>query len=222
MTSRSLEKGKKALAEIQSQSPPPKGTLSLLQLDVTDDATISAAVSAVEKEFGHLDVLINNAGIVSSASTLKAQLQETLATNTIGPAVVTEAFTPLLRKSTSPKGARLIYVTSGLGSITMRLDPKNSSYALDGAAYRISKAALNMLAACHHSVLGQGERGIKVWTFCPGYVITNLTGEQDRERRQKSGALPADTSAKSLLAVVEGERDADVGCFIHGAGKYPW
>ncbi|RFU26405.1 hypothetical protein B7463_g9931, partial [Scytalidium lignicola] len=222
MTARSLEKGKQALSELQSESPPPKGSLSLLQLDVTDEATISAAASEVEKSFGHLDVLINNAGIVSKSSTLKSQLEDTLNTNTIGPALVSEAFIPLLKKSTSPKGPRLIYVTSGLGSITMRSDPHDTYSMVDAMPYRISKSGLNMLAACHHALYGKGEQGIKIWTFCPGYVITNLTGAEEREKRKKAGALGADTSAKSLLAVVEGERDADVGAFIHGAGKYPW
>ncbi|KAH8816541.1 hypothetical protein F5884DRAFT_842136 [Xylogone sp. PMI_703] len=226
MTARSLEKGKQALSRIQSQTPPPKGTLSLLQLDVTDQGSISAAASAVEKEFGHLDVLINNAAIAVRDSTLKDRLEKTLATNTIGPALVSEAFIPLLQKSTSPRGPRLIYVTSGWGSITRLLEPTKGSGPttnLDATPYRVSKAGLNMLAACHHVLYG-GENGIKVWTFCPGYVVTSLGGggETGYEAKRKDGALEPSTSAESLLAIIEGKRDADVGAFIHRDGRYPW
>jgi NAD(P)-dependent dehydrogenase (short-subunit alcohol dehydrogenase family) len=132
---------------------------------------------------------------------------------------VTEKFLPLLEKS---KGARLVYVSSGLGSINMRLDPKDPYKMLQALAYRMSKAAINMLVAC--DVMNYGPKGMKVWAFDPGYVVTNLsgTGEKGKRERVKNGAGDPKVSAKALAAVLAGKRDEDVGKFIHENGVYPW
>jgi NAD(P)-dependent dehydrogenase (short-subunit alcohol dehydrogenase family) len=172
----------------------------------------------VEKEFGRLDVLINNAGLVPKEETLISRLRETFEANTFGPAVVTETFTPLLRKS---ENARLIFVTSSLGSISEKLDPANWSSPLPVLEYRMSKTALNMLAAYHH-VHFEGK--VKVWTYCPGYVVTDLsrTGQQGIEERKNRGAGDPRDSAAGILALVEGKRDSEVGSFVNKDGKIEW
>jgi NAD(P)-dependent dehydrogenase (short-subunit alcohol dehydrogenase family) len=71
----------------------------LIQLDVTDQESITAAAEFVEKQHGRLDILINNAGIIPKTTSLINNLREVFETNTFGPAVVTEDFTPLLEKS---------------------------------------------------------------------------------------------------------------------------
>ena len=215
MGSRSVEKGEKALTELQKCDL--KGSLSLVQLDVTDKDSIEIAVKTIEESFGRIDTLINNAGISISGPSLIEQLRQTFETNTFGPAVVTEAFIPLLKKSTQ---GRLIYVSSGLGSIELRTDKSHKYYRLPAMAYRMSKAALNMLTVCHEMEFG--EAGIKVFSFNPGYVVTNLTGEHDRENRIKQGAGSAEVSAQTLLSIVDGRRDADVGKFVYKDGVHPW
>lgn len=186
---------------------------------MTDQKSIEAAVASIRNEFGHLDVLINNAGIISHQKATIDQLRETFETNAFGPAIVTEKFLPLLEKS---NGARLIYVSSGLGSINMRLDPKDPYKMIPGLAYRMSKAALNMLVAC--DFVNYGPKGMKVWAFDPGYVVTNLsgTGEKGRQERVKNGAGDPKVSAKALADVVAGKRDDDVGKFVYEKGVYPW
>jgi len=215
MASRSLDKGQKALSSIQSSSS--DSTVSLVQLDVTSDASINAAVKEVESRQGHLDILINNAGICPMDFS-RSILRDCLETNAVSPAMVTQAFAPLLLKSRAP---RVIYVSSALGSITKRCDSKEMAYNEAYKAYRISKAALNMLAACD---AWEYKGKMKVFAYCPGYVITDLAGQ--REDKEKGGiAKSPDGSARGLLAIAEGKRDEENGLFLHDekAGEvYPW
>ncbi|KAJ9606356.1 hypothetical protein H2200_009317 [Cladophialophora chaetospira] len=215
MGSRSLEKGQKALESIKSSNS--SSAISLVQLDITSDDSIASAVEEVKAKHGHLDVLINNAG-VCPVDFSRSVLRDCLDTNAISPALVTQAFAPLLLKSSN---ARIIYVSSALGSIQKRGDPDYMAYDADFKTYRISKAALNMLAACD---AWEYKDKIKVFAFCPGYVITDLAGE--REAKEKAGiAKTPDGSARGLLAIAEGKRDAENGLFLHDeklGELYPW
>jgi NAD(P)-dependent dehydrogenase (short-subunit alcohol dehydrogenase family) len=211
---RSIEKAEQAIADIKSTDH--KGTLSALHLDVTDETIINAAVETVSSTFGRLDIQINNAGVHSKAPGLPAQMRDVLETNTTGPAAMTEAFKHLMKKSTNP---RLIFVSSSVGSITLRGDPTNKSYNGSAIAYRVSKAALNMLTACYAKELNE-EFGCKVWAVDPGLVITNLTGNPEMLRARGAGD-PA-VSAKTILDVCEGKRDGDIGKLLYKDGVLPW
>ncbi len=189
----------------------------MLQLDVTDQKSISDAAAKVEKDFGRIDVLINNAGIVSKATPFIKQLRETFETNAFAPAIVTEAFIDLLEKS---KDGRLIYVSSDLGSIEMRGNESLKYYKIPAVSYRMSKAALNMLAMCHH--VEYKDKGVKVFAFNPGFVVTNLTGEADRQNRIRNGAGDPADSARALLNIVNGGRDNDAGKHLYQDGVHPW
>lgn len=106
-------------------------------LDVTNQESIAAAVSTVSRIVDHLDVLINNAGILdpedASILDLPAErLRRMVETNTIGPLLVTQAFLPLIRKSAA---GRIINVSSGAGQLT--------NMGTWAPAYSISKTALN-------------------------------------------------------------------------------
>jgi NAD(P)-dependent dehydrogenase (short-subunit alcohol dehydrogenase family) len=198
-----------------------KATISVLRIDVTDQTSIIAAKEEVETKFGKLDVLINNAGIiVTCPCTTLENLRETFETNVFGSAVVTEAFEPLLQKSPNP---RLIYVSSDQGSIANRLDPSYKWYKIRGDYYRMSKSALNMLAACHR--VNYAEWGCKVCAFNPGFCVTNLTGEAGRAMRIQYGARDARDAADALVEVVMGNRDADFeksGIVDLDGGVLPW
>lgn len=147
-------------------------------------------------------------------------MTEALNTNAISPALVTQAFAPLLLKAKDP---RVVYVSSVLGSVTQRCDPKDVAYEADFKSYRVSKAALDMVVACD---AWEYKGRMKVWAYCPGYVVTDLAGM--REMKEKEGvAGSAEESAKGVLSILEGKRDADVGKFVHGedaekGGVYPW
>jgi NAD(P)-dependent dehydrogenase (short-subunit alcohol dehydrogenase family) len=218
---RSAEKGQKALSTIQSSGSSLKGTISVVQIDVTSKESIQSAKEQVESQFGKLDVLINNAGIIAYQETdIFQAVRQSLEVNVIGQMMVTEIFEPLLKKSSKPY---VIYVSSEQGSITNRLDPEFKFRELRGESYRISKAALNMLAACHR--YNYAEWKCKVLAFNPGWCITNLTGEKGREMRTKMGARDPKEPAFGLVDVVLGKRDADIaknGLVDIDGGVGPW
>ncbi|KAH8896372.1 putative short chain dehydrogenase/reductase [Thozetella sp. PMI_491] len=219
---RSLEKGRKVLEEARTtHGDTLKGNISILQIDITDRESIDAAREHVETKFGKLDVLINNAGImVTQPTDTLSNLRETFETNVFGTAVVTEAFEPLLKKSATPL---LVYVSSGQGSITNRLAPSYKWYKSRGDYYRMSKSALNMLAACHK--VNFSEWGCRVCAFNPGFCVTNLSGEVGRAMRIEHGARDARDPANALVKVVMGERDDDIeksGIVDLDGGVLPW
>ncbi|KAI1158013.1 putative short chain dehydrogenase/reductase [Nemania serpens] len=205
--SRSVEKAAEVLEILRAtHGDALKSDISLLEIDVTDIKVITAAKEHVESTYGKLDVLINNAGvIITKPCDTLTNLRETFETNVFGTAVVTETFEPLLKKSTA--GARLIYVSSDQGSISNRLDPEYRWYKLRGDYYRMSKAAVNMLAACHR--VNYAEWGCKVLAFNPDFCLTYLTGGRGCDMRKQLGARDPKDAAGALVDLVLGKRDDD-------------
>jgi NAD(P)-dependent dehydrogenase (short-subunit alcohol dehydrogenase family) len=163
--------------------------------------------------------LINNAGIASQDPDSEVCYRDTLTTNVIGPVLVAEAFRPLLLKSQNPYS---IYVSSGLGSMGLAADPKAEIYGVDFTTYRSSKAALNMVALQDHKISSSTAPNLKIFAFCPGLVVSNLRGTSEESRTMGGAAGDPDVSGRTLLSIVEGRRDADVGKFVHKDGLYPW
>jgi NAD(P)-dependent dehydrogenase (short-subunit alcohol dehydrogenase family) len=211
MACRDLEKGQEALDEVKSSGI--NGTVSLVQLDVTSESSIETAAKKIEESFGKLDVLINNAGTGGFETTsLQEKITLLFAVNSTGPALVTEAFKPLLLKSDN---ARIIFVSSGAGSINRKRDPNYQYKNVQAIAYGMSKAALNMLAAQYHvELLGKA----KVYAMSPGFVHTDIR----RDKERLPGTIDAETSAETLVDIIDGKRDADIDKFITREGTYPW
>ncbi|KAI1347818.1 putative short chain dehydrogenase/reductase [Xylaria sp. FL0043] len=220
--SRSTQKGQSALDDIRAAlGESLKAAISVLQIDVCDHDSIKAAQEHIEAEFGKLDVLINNAGIVVYQQVdALTSLRRTFETNVFGQVLITEAMEPLLKKSSKPY---IIYVSSSQGSITSRLDPEYEHRHTRGDHYRMSKAALNMLAACHR--YNYAEWGCRVLAFNPGFCISNLSGEEGREMRIKRGARDPKEPAMALVDIVLGKRDGDIeknGMVDLDGGVRPW
>ncbi|KAI1170251.1 short chain dehydrogenase/reductase family protein [Nemania sp. FL0916] len=148
LCSRDLEKGQEAAAKLREQGV--KAKVDIVQLEVTNDEQIAAVVQHVEKTYGRLDVLVNNAGILRGAllredaapDVVRSVFAEVLDVHITSIAVLTTALAPLLRKATRPK---VINVTSGLGSITNVLTPGRRMARLP--AYGASKVGMNGLTA---------------------------------------------------------------------------
>lgn len=176
--SRNFARGDPAAKEIGS------GAIAL-QLDVTDRVSIAAAAGRVRKEFGHLDLLVNNA-VISNTRKGSLSLQEyakiTLAsnavweTNVFGVLAVYQAMLPLLRKSSA---ARIVNVSSGVGSLATNADSAHRYHALYSPVYPASKAALNAITLA--MMVELESTGIKVNLVSPGFTKTNLNGYEGTE-----------------------------------------
>lgn len=159
-----------------------------LQLDVTDRASITAAAERVRKELGHLDLLVNNAAISNTRKRPGESVEEyakstrpsvvsldevrtVWETNVFGVIAVTQAMLPLLRESSD---ARIVNVSSGVGSLTMNADPAFPWRSIFGPVYPASKTALNAMTLA--MMIELESTGIKVNLVSPGFTKTNLNG----------------------------------------------
>jgi NAD(P)-dependent dehydrogenase (short-subunit alcohol dehydrogenase family) len=142
-------------------------TATFLKLDVSEETSVRKAAADLAKQIDHLDVLVNNAGIIVDGDdailkTTVTQIEETFRTNTIGPLIVAQAFHSLLVKSKTP---RIVNVSSGGG----QLDGGADGWA---PAYCISKTALNGVT----SQLAAALPKFAVNSVCPGWVRTDMGG----------------------------------------------
>ena len=188
---RDAARGAAAVSELAKDGIPAE----MVQLEVTDAASIRAAVAQVEQRHGRLDILINNAGVLDYAAdtgvetTTVDTFRRIFETNLFGLVAVTQAFLPLLKKSTS---ARIVNLTSILGSISEHADPNSFVYNSRWPAYDASKAAVNMYTVeLAHTLKGTA---IKVNAAHPGWVKTDMGGE-DAPMQIVDGAKTAVTLA---------------------------
>ncbi|PYH49552.1 NAD(P)-binding protein [Aspergillus saccharolyticus JOP 1030-1] len=202
--SRNPGKGEEA-ARVLGAIPDIKGTVSSIQIDVTDDKSVDEAAVHVGKEYGRLNVLVNNAGIaILEELPSRDSYREVLDVNLIGALSTTQAFLDLLRRSSEK---RLIFVSSSTGSITHASNPESPLYSPRVVEYRSSKAALDMMMVSYWARL-KGE-GIKVFGADPGLCVTNLTGDPE-SLRKRNAAEPLE-GGRRVATVVKGERDIDIG-----------
>lgn len=183
-------------------------------VDLNDLKSIAAAAETIRANHGKLDILVNNAGIVDAedgpptASSPEAA-RRIMDTNFIGTLAVTQAMLPLLRQSTA---ARIVNLSSSLGSLTLNGDPTSTYYAARLIGYNASKAALNMLTV----QLAEELRGtpIVVNSVSPGYVKTDLNGH--------NGFITVEEGAKLPVKYALLGENAVSGRFVEASGETPW
>ena len=210
--SRSVDKGNAALKDLHSRNLP--GSVEMISIDVTKDDTIETAARNVKNSHGKLDILVNNAAISPTEPPLRQAMRDAFDTNATGTAMVTAEFAPLLKKSTA--SSRIVNISSGIGSITLRADPKRALNGLQFLQYKASKAAMNMVTACQ--IVEYANDGIKVFAFCPGFTVSNL----GPFNKPENGAKPTSEAVEPLVDIVEGKRDNEAGQYLHNSGNYPW
>lgn len=175
LAARSLNKGKEAAKQLHFSG----SQVRVVELDVTNDDSISRAVEHLSQEISHLDVLVNNAGIypdegVNIITIPRDLLALTMNTNTFSPIRITQAFLTLLEKATS---ARIINVSSGYGEL--------NGLSADVPSYCLSKLALNGATIMLADALR--PKGIAIYAMCPGWVRTDMGGSS-ASRSPEQGA----------------------------------
>ena len=184
-------------------------------LDVTDDASVTAAAALVEERLGRLDALVNNAGITGGMAQQPTTahldvIRTVVETNVLGVIRVTNATLPLLRRSPSP---RIVNVSSGVGSLARQSGSVGEATAGPVAvAYSPSKTFLNAVMLQYVRELDGTD--ILINAACPGYVATDLNGFRGVRTPQQGAATPI-----RLATLPDG---GPTGGFFEDAGVVPW
>lgn len=181
--------------------------LSILSLDVTDEASIIAAEEMVRTQTDHLDILINNAGVNPRGERLGDLDAETLLhtfhVNSVGPMMVAQRFLDLLRAG---ERSKIVNISSQMGSLIQKKSGGSYSYCT-------SKAALNMLTRA--LAFDLRSEGIIVVAMHPGWVRTDMGGSH-------APLSPAE-SVSGMLRVIDKLKPTDTGRFLTWRGrKHPW
>ncbi|MGW5367661.1 SDR family NAD(P)-dependent oxidoreductase [Streptomyces sp. NPDC004009] len=181
-----------------------------VQLDVTDDASVGAAVETLRARAGHLDILVNNAGIlgeVTAPEDMTAdQIRHVYETNVFGLVRVTHAFLPLLRKAAAPS---VVNVTSGMGSFTLTHDPQRVESRYPLAAYGSSKSAVTMLTMQYARTIPD----VRFNAVDPGQTATEFTGHVGQS---------VEEGAEAAVRIATLGPDTPTGTVTDRAGALPW
>ncbi|MGV9822023.1 SDR family NAD(P)-dependent oxidoreductase [Nocardia xishanensis] len=205
--SRDAERGRRAAEQLGGRA---------VQLDVTDDVSVQAAVEAIEAD-GGLDVLVNNAGlavewldtnvVIGAADLTSAVMRQTFETNVFGTVRVLHAFLPLLRRSTAPV---VVNVSSSLASLTRVATPGTSAYNYPGVAYPASKAAVNMITVQYAKAFPD----IRINAVEPGFTKTDLNGNTGRQTVEQG--------AEIIVRMAQVGPDGPTGGYFDAEGTLPW
>jgi NAD(P)-dependent dehydrogenase (short-subunit alcohol dehydrogenase family) len=180
-------------------------------LDVTSEESLVAAAADVEAHEGHVDVLVNNAGIVGTYAPADEidgdDADLVFQTNVIGMVRSTHAFLPLLRRSDAPA---VINVSSGMGSFAVTTDPDRVESSIAAPLYTASKAAVTMLTTQYAKALPD----VRFNAVDPGYTATDLNGH--------SGSQTVTEGTDAIVALATEGPAAGTGRFVDCAGTVPW
>jgi NAD(P)-dependent dehydrogenase (short-subunit alcohol dehydrogenase family) len=204
---RDPERGEQAAAQLSGRG----GDVRFVQLDVTSDASVRGAFDSLQ-HLGALDVLVNNAGIISAGrrNPLETEPSDFLAcfgVNLLGPVRVTHTMLPLLERSEQPC---IVMVSSGMGSMSITSDPRRHESTIQSLVYPSSKAALNMVTTQYAKVLPR----YRVNAVDPGYTATDLNGH--------SGRKSVAQGAEIIVEMAQVAPDGPTGGFFSEEGPVPW
>ncbi|TYP74115.1 SDR family oxidoreductase [Paenibacillus methanolicus] len=202
---RSLPKAEEAAAKLQAE----RIQAYPMELDVTNRQHIAYAADRIEKEYGKLDVLVNNAGIyLDHEGTDVDMMRRSFDTNFFGAYALTDSLLHLLKAS--PEG-RIVNQSSILGSVGTILG--NDMYGKASApGYTASKAAMNAWTA--QLSIQLGDTPIKVNACHPGWVKTDMGG---------SGAvMEIHEGAETAVYLATLPGDGPTGGLFHKQEPLPW
>lgn len=248
--SRTLSKANQAIETLHKECPDATNTIEAVPVDLVSDESIEKAYEQVKTNSGHIDALINNAGMylmymnsqkpftkltfltgatfdieyLAGRVSLRECFNKAYDVNVAGTNVLTWTFMPLLLKSTDP---RLIFV-SGLAQITSAAEkyfptpPQPAGWPKQIDFETIGYRCSKV--ALNMLMLDWNHKlkadGVKVWGVGPGFLATNL-GNMPEKAKEMGGGHPS-IGADIIKKVAEGERDADVGKLVNKDGLSKW
>ena len=186
-----------------------------LTLDVTSARSNELAAKQIGEKHGHLDILINNAGILADEQGRKPSEQtldtwrKTFDTNVFGLVAVTNVFLPLLKKA---KAARIVNLSSILGSNTLHQQKDSGIYDYKVPAYNVSKSAVNAWTV--HLAYELKDTAIKVNAAHPGHVQTDMGGT--------NAPMKLEDGAKTSVRLATLPADGPTGGYFHLDQALPW
>jgi NAD(P)-dependent dehydrogenase (short-subunit alcohol dehydrogenase family) len=189
----------------------------VVKLDVTKQSDIDAAAAMVESQYGKLDVLVNNAGVMiekgwtknTTSETTLENLRATFEANLFAVFALTKAMLPMLKLS---EAGRIVNVSSILGSVSLQGTKGSPTYSTKLFAYNASKAALNVLTiSLAHELRGTK---IKVNSAHPGWVKTDLGGS--------AAPMGVEDGAKTEVELATIGEDGPTGGFFHMGKEIAW
>ncbi|HEY7173798.1 MAG TPA: SDR family NAD(P)-dependent oxidoreductase [Micromonosporaceae bacterium] len=199
---RDIEAGNRAAKEVGGV---------FVRLDVTDDASVEAAVDRIRTDHGQLDVLINNAGIGGGfqppGDVTAESMRHVYATNVFGAVRVTHAALPLLLASAAP---RIVFVASGLGSLGVVTNPERMESHFPSLAYGSSKTALVGVTVQYAKAFPK----IRINAVDPGYTATDLNGHR--------GTQTVTEGTDAIVRYATIGPDGPTGGFFDRTGVVPW
>jgi NAD(P)-dependent dehydrogenase (short-subunit alcohol dehydrogenase family) len=187
-----------------------------IKLDVVNEADRAAAAKFIEKEFGRLDILINNAGVMldgrsgnETSTTSSKILRETFETNFFSLVELTQELLPLIRKSNA---GRIVNLSSILASLTLHATKGSPIYNAKTFAYDTSKTALNSFTI--HLAHELSGTKIKVNSAHPGWVKTEMGGDD--------APMELVDGAKTSVQLATLPEDGPTGGYFHMGESLPW
>ncbi|SFS14132.1 Short-chain dehydrogenase [Granulicella pectinivorans] len=211
--SRDLARGEAAAAPLKAAGL----DVRAVKIDVDNAGDREAIAAYIEKEFGKLDILINNAGVLldgmglsnRTSTTSQEMLSQTFQTNVLAPIALTQALLPLLRKSSA---GRIVNLSSILGSLTLHATKGSPIYDAKTFAYDTSKAALNSFTI--HLAHELSGTSIKVNSAHPGWVKTDMGTD--------AAPMEIPDGAKTSVWLATLPEDGPSGGFFHMQDTLPW
>ncbi len=212
LAARDQAKGQAAVEKVKKEGL----DVRFIKLNVTNKKDHAEAAAFLEKNFGKLDILINNAGIsadglagTSVSATTEESLHRTFETNFFAPIALTQALLPLLKKS---EAGRIVNMSSILGSQTFHADPNSPIYNFKSLSYDASKAALNSFTI--HLAYELKDTKIKVNSAHPGWVKTDMGTD--------AAPMEIPEGGKTGVALALLDESGPNGAFFHMGQPLPW
>lgn len=213
---RNPQHGMAAAAELCAQGVDAES----IEFDVNNSAHHTAAYAHFEKQFGRLDILVNNAAIADGpfpgrgperwgSAVPMETLRNLFETNFFSVVALTNRLLPLLRNS---EAGRIVNLSSIVSSLTLHQDPKSPIANSKSLAYDASKTALNAYTV--HLAWELRHTRVKVNSAHPGWVKTEMGGPQ--------AMLEAEEGARTSILLATLPEDGPSGGLFHLDQRLPW